>query len=97
MHERMRVLIAQESLELSRIATERLRNLLGVEAGQTTGQMRAGFVIDPYRIAGGKIAMHIESAGGQQRCPTTTNGLGRTRINHNRAARFSRETNPQAA
>lgn len=60
----MRVLIAQESLELSRIATERLRNLLGVEAGQTTGQMRAGFVIDPYRIAGGKIAMHIESAGG---------------------------------
>ena len=46
MHKRMRVLIAQESLELSRIATERLRNLLGVEAGQTTGQMRAGFVID---------------------------------------------------
>ena len=56
--------------------------------------MRAGFVIDPYRIAGGKIAMHIESAGGQQRCPTTTNGLGCTRINHNRAARFSRKTNP---
>ena len=38
--------------------------------------------------------MHIESAGGQQRCPTTTNGLGCTRINHNRAARFSRKTNP---
>ena len=80
-HKRMRVLIAQEPLELGRIATERLRNLLGVEAGQTTGQMRAGFVIDPYRIAGGKIAMHIESAGGQQRCPTTANGLGCTRIN----------------
>lgn len=94
MHERVRVLIAQEPLELDRVATERLRNLFGVEAGQATGQMRAGFVVDPYRIAGGKIAMHIESAGGQQRCPTTANGLGCTRINHNRAARFSRKTNP---
>ena len=88
------VLGAEETLELGGVTPEHLRNFFGIEAGEASGQVFAAFGIDPDRIAGGKIAMHIESAGGQQRCPTTTNGLGCTRINHNRAARFSRETNP---
>lgn len=58
MDQRMRVRLAQETLELGRVAPEHLRNLLGVEPRQATRQMSAVLGVHPYRVAGGEPAAH---------------------------------------
>ena len=91
------VLGAEETLELGGVTPEHLRNFFGIEAGEASGQVFAAFGIDPDRIAGGKIAVHLERAGRQQRGTPAANRLAGTRIDHNRAARVGGKTNPQTA
>lgn len=69
----MGVFFAEKTLELGGITAEHLRDLFGVESYEAFCEMLSRFIVDPYRVSGGEIALHFEHSGCEQtgRSPRT--------------------------
>ena len=90
----MCVFFAEETLELGGIAAEHLRDLFGVESYKAFCEMLSRFVVDPHRVSGGEIALHLEHAGCEQTGRSPTYRVGRARVGHQSTLRVGREANP---
>ena len=90
----MGVFFAEETLELGGIAAEHLRDLFGVESYEAFCQMLSRFIVDPYRVSGGKIALHFKHAGCEQTGRSPTYRVGCASVGHQSTLRMGREANP---